>query len=259
MSSTHGTQPAASRVTEPVPWVDGPVLGFDAETTGVNPMEDRLVTVALVYRGPRQGDGEREQTVTQWLADPGVEIPAAAQAVHGISTAHAREHGRPAAEVLEEVAGQLAGAMRRGVPVVAFNASYDLTLLERELARHGLATLRERLGGRLAPVLDPLVLDRVVDRFRRGKRNLDAMCRVYGVSAQGDMHAADVDVIATLDVLEALVRVYPQIGMEDLARVQELEVSGHRQWARSFNQWLSRQGRTPDADESWPLAAALAR
>ena len=32
------------------PWFNGPLLGFDTETTGVDPRHDRLVTAALVFR-----------------------------------------------------------------------------------------------------------------------------------------------------------------------------------------------------------------
>ena len=34
------------------PWFNGPLLGFDTETTGVDPRHDRLVTAALVFRLP---------------------------------------------------------------------------------------------------------------------------------------------------------------------------------------------------------------
>lgn len=236
-------------------WTDGPFLGFDTETTGVDPSQDRLVTAALVMRGPRHGEGTRRQEVVTWLADPGVPIPPGASAVHGISTERAQAEGRPAPQVLEEVAQRLAQAMGAGTPVVAFNASFDLTLMEHELARHGLATLRERLGGPLAPVLDPLVLDRAVDRFRKGKRRLDAMCQVYGVQVDEALHTAEVDVAATLDVLEALAHAYPELAQMSLSQLQSFQASSHRAWAQSFNDWLRRKGRPADVDPSWPLAS----
>lgn len=34
-------------------WTDGPLLGFDTETTGVDVDHDRIVTAALVRRTPR--------------------------------------------------------------------------------------------------------------------------------------------------------------------------------------------------------------
>lgn len=149
MSTLHSSSSDAAPATGPA-WPFGPLLGFDTETTGVNPSQDRLVTAALIRRTERPIGGDRQQSVTTWLADPGVEIPEAASAVHGVTTERARAEGRPVAEVLAEVSDQLVTAMAAGTPVVAFNASYDLTLMEAELARHGLPTMRSRLGRELS-------------------------------------------------------------------------------------------------------------
>src|SRR5699024_5836301 len=108
------------------------------ETTGVDVFSDRIVTAAAVLRGG--GDHE----VRTWLIDPGMEIPAGASAVHGISTEHAREHGSDPRDALVEISDHLHEALVGGVPVVGFNVSFDLTLLESELARHGLPTLAAR-------------------------------------------------------------------------------------------------------------------
>lgn len=242
---------AASATSSSASWAHGPLLGFDTETTGVRPSHDRLVTAALVSRTGAPG----RQEVRTWLADPGVEIPQAAASVHGITTQRARAEGRDVQEVLEEVAGALAAAMGAGTPVVAFNASYDLTLLEAELARHGLPTLRERLGRGLGPVIDPLVLDRAVDRFRKGKRRLGDLCEVYGVSAGHDLHTAEVDVVATLDLLTAMARVHPELAAMSLRDLHTYQVRAHRAWAENFNRWLRSRGRVPDADPAWPLGS----
>lgn len=261
MTSTHDYAPRSAPRTGSSPaeegWAVGPLLGFDTETTGVDPVSDRLVTAALVSRGPRRAGGAREQEVLTWLADPGVEIPAAAAAVHGISTERARAEGRPIEEVLEEVAARLAAAMSAGTPVVAFNGAFDLTLMEAELARHGLATLRERLGRGLGPVLDPLVLDRAVDRYRRGKRRLADMCAVYGVTVDDALHTAEVDVAATLDVLEALALAHPELARMGVDELVPFQAAAHRTWAESFNDFLRRKGRTPDADPAWPVSSRL--
>lgn len=232
-------------------WVSSAVVGFDTETTGVDIASDRIVTAALVVR---QGLDGAERTRT-WLLDPGIEIPDAATQVHGITTAHARSHGQDAATGLEEIAGALAAQLSRGAPVVAYNAAFDLSILEHELARHQLVSLHDRLGGAIAPVLDPLVLDREKDRYRRGKRRLGDLCAHYGV-VTGDLHTADVDVAATLDVLAALVRAYPELAASELPALHSQQVAGHRAWARSFNEWLAQRnpGRA-GADESWPTHA----
>ncbi|MDO5661826.1 MAG: exonuclease domain-containing protein [Brachybacterium sp.] len=231
-------------------WVGGVLLGFDTETTGTNPRQDRIVTAALVHSS---GPGRAAETVATWLIDPGVEIPDAAAAVHGISTEHARAHGMQPAEALDEVALMLADALGKNIPIVAFNASFDLTILEAELARLGLPTLAERIGHDIAPVIDPLVLDRGLDRYRKGKRTLTDLAELYGVTQDGRMHTADVDVSATLDVLRAILERHPDVAGADLEDVHRRQVTLHREWAENFNQFLERKGKTGDVSTVWPI------
>src|SRR5690606_33561001 len=112
---------------------------FDLETTGVDVAADRIVTA---YVGVLDAKG-REVAARSWIADPGVPIPDGAAAVHGITTEHARAHGRPAHEVVTEVAASLRALFAQGLPVVAYNASYDFSLLTHESIRHGVAILEE--------------------------------------------------------------------------------------------------------------------
>lgn len=231
-------------------WIDRPLLGFDTETTGTSVADDRIVTVALVHS---VGPGRENETVATWLIDPGVEIPEPAQRVHGISTEHARTHGMRPAPALDEVAGMIVDALRQDVPLVAFNISFDLQIIENELRRYGLPTLEERLGHEIAPVLDALVIDRGLDRFRKGKRTLTAVLEHYGLTQDGRLHTADVDVSATLDVLRAQVAKFPQLGQSSLAELHREQMTWHRSWAENFNEYLRSKGRTPDANPNWPM------
>lgn len=230
--------------------MNGPLLGFDTETTGINVFTDRIVTAAAVLVGA--GDAQ----TTTWLIDPGVEIPAAASAVHGITTEHARAHGRAPVEALAEIADHVHAALAAGTPLVGFNVAFDLTLLESELARHGLPTLQQRLGGPLAPVLDPLVIDRGLDRYRRGKRTLEHIASHYGV-ATGDLHDAGEDVRATLGVLQAMCAKYPEITRQELTELHAWQATKHREWAEGFNAWRESRGMSgPGASPQWPLQTA---
>lgn len=230
-----------------VPWPDGPLIGFDTETTGVDVSEDRIVTAAIV----EEIDGEKR--VHEWLINPGVEIPERATEVHGVTTEHARAHGRPPHESLHEIAEVLAEHLRNQRPIVAFNVVFDLSILDAELRRHNLPSLSQRIPGEIAPILDPLVIDRRVDRYRRGKRTLAQLCEFYGVVQEGELHRADVDVAATLAVLRALCERYPHLGSRSLAEMHQWQVEGHRAWAENFKEFLHSKGRPHDGVElDWP-------
>lgn len=234
----------------PSSWIDAPLLGFDTETTGTNVASDRIVTVALVHS---VGPGRENETVATWLIDPEMDIPEPAQRVHGISTEHARAHGMKAAEALEEVVTMIADALGKDVPLVAFNGGFDLAILENELTRLGLPTLAQRLGHDIAPMVDPLVVDRGVDRYRKGKRTLTDMLALFGIEQDGQLHTADVDVSATLDVLRAIVAKHPQLAASSLADLHREQIGWHRTWAENFNEFLKKKGKTPDVNTSWPL------
>ncbi|QJC22252.1 exonuclease domain-containing protein [Arcanobacterium buesumense] len=225
-------------------WTSHPMVGFDTETTGIDPTQERLVTASVIIVD------SNEVTRHYWLADPGVEIPLQAQNVHGISTEQARREGQAIDKVLNDVADLLCHHMAAGHPIVAFNAAYDVTLMECELQRHGLPTLAERLGRAVGPVIDPYMLDRAVDRYRRGKRRLENLAEHYGVAEDDSFHNAEADVLATLRVLGAMLRRYPQLAEETLESLMETQ----RQTYTEFQQYLaSRNGQRVTGPLPWPV------
>lgn len=230
-------------------WTDRPLLAFDTETTGTDVFNDRIVTATAAWLAP-----DAEPRIREWLINPGIDIPEEATAVHGITTDHARTHGTDPTQAIDEIAGILIHALSRGVPVVAMNATFDLTILEAETRRHGLAPLTGR-GGPIAPVIDPLVIDRALDRYRRGKRTLTALTDHYGITL-GNAHDATADAIAAGNLTIALADRYPadvrDVLLEDLHTAQ---IEWHAAWATNFQDYLRRT--KPDAviDTAWPLRA----
>lgn len=224
-------------------WHSGPFLAFDTETTGVDCDVDRIVTATTVWI-----DGADIDTTT-WLINPGVPIPEEATAVHGITYDHALTHGRPPAECVQEIAGVLAVAHEQGVPVLAFNACFDLTLLDREMRRHDLGALE------VDRVLDPFVIDKAVDRYRKGKRTLETQCAHYGVT-HGGAHDATADALAAARVMWKIARRYPQVGGLSLDELHEAQIRWAAEQAASFRQYLIKQGRTEDLPTGeWPMRA----
>lgn len=172
-----------------------PIVAFDVETTGVNVETDRIVTAAVIALQPKVA-GQPWQVDTQtWLLDPGVDIPAEATAIHGITTEHAQAHGGDPAKALDYIATLLAGRLASRWPLVGFNLAYDLTMLDRELRRHALPPLDMRLGRAPAPCVDPYVLDKQLDPYRRGSRKLVDLCQHYGVTLD-TAHDAGADALA---------------------------------------------------------------
>ena len=225
------------------------LIGFDLETTGTDPRQARIVTGAVTELAGGEPRGRRE-----WLADPGVEIPADAVAVHGISNERAAAEGSPADRVADAIADVLAGYWKTGVPVVAYNASFDLTLLSAELRRYGLPSLRDRLGGMdPAPVIDPYTIDRWADRYRRGKRTLEAVCAEYGV-ALDTAHDASSDALAAARLACAIAGRHPKVAALGPAELHRRQIEWYAEWAADFQNFLRRKGdATAVVDGAWPL------
>lgn len=174
-------------------WWQGRMCAFDLETTAPEPEEARVVSAAVALCG----GGLATETLAL-LADPGVEIPEEAAEIHGITTEIARRDGSPIAEVLVAVCASLATAIAAGYPLVIFNARYDLTVLDRELRRHGVPEGLDALspnGAGAILVVDPLVIDKHLHRYRKGLRQLHAMCEHHGATLDG-AHDAGHDAIA---------------------------------------------------------------
>jgi DNA polymerase-3 subunit epsilon len=229
-------------------WHHGRLAAFDIESTGVDPETDRIVTATVSVVG-----GDQPIDSVSWLADPGVEIPAGATNVHGITTEKARAEGRDASAVVEEITAKLAEQVARGIPIVAFNARYDLTMLDREARRHGVTPLVDRVGGADALiVVDPLVLDKQLHRFRKGKRTLSAVCAQYGVPLD-DAHAADADAIAAARVAWKLAQTYSEIDGIELAELHRLQVEWAAEQAASLQEYFDRQGKNERVEAAWPI------
>lgn len=231
--------------------------GFDTETTSADPLTARIVTAAFVVTGA----GKPDQTY-DWLINPGIEIPAEAAAIHGITTEKAVAEGADPKVALDEIADKLTQALMYGMPVTAFNASFDWSVLHYDLLRNGLAPMSERLTG-WDPVslLDPFIIDRALDRYRRGKRKLALVCEHYGVELK-DWHTADADAWAALKVMDAIAEAHPDLGEMGQAALYGQQQAWARQQAASLQEYFrsekAGEKRDPDAviDGSWPLKGA---
>lgn len=239
-------------------WQGWQMLAFDLETTGVDTVNDRIVTAAAVRIEP----GSRPAT-TRYVVDPGVDIPDEAAAVHGYTRDRAAaEATHETGQMLFELAGALALAMGRGIPVVTFNGSFDLTMFEVECMRHDVATLTDRLGlGKVGPVVDVHVLDKTADPYRKGSRKLQDVCGVYGVRHTGAHDAAG-------DALAAA-RLWPRVMTSKAGRrvfgesltldqLHVMQARARREQMAGLRAYFDRKGIEHDGcDGGWPLQDRL--
>lgn len=237
------------RTTSSLDWTYGRLTGFDLETTSTNPETARIVTGSVVDYG-----GGRPTTGRTWLSDlGGAEIPPDATRIHGYTTEAARAAGRPAAAVVEEITAALAAAVEEDRPLVAMNASYDVTVLDREARRYGVTPLMDLVSPN---VLDPYVMDRRVRQYRRGGRTLADLCRHYVVPLEG-AHSSEADATAACALVRKMGCRYRVLSSLTPAQLHREQVA----WAREQNESLRAYfARTPgkeawakDVRLEWPL------
>lgn len=217
---------------------------FDTETTGLDTRHARIVTCFLGIIGP---EGE-VQEAHSWLADPGVEIPEQASAVHGVTTEMAREQGRSAPDVVREIGETVGGYLASGLPVVAYNAVYDFSILHHEMVRYELAPLLDP-----RPIIDPLVIDRAVDTYRKGKRTL-GMAAAHYLVALDDSHQADADAIAAGRVAQAIIRQHTDAISGDAQWLHDQQIEWARAWAENYQKFRRGSGDPSFvASGAWPV------
>ena len=237
----------------PLCWADGEIVGFDLETTGVDPYTALPVSFSFVTFL----DHKQVQVETS-LVDPGCEIPAGAQAVHHISTERARSEGVPLEDAVRTVIDALLDASARSVPVAGMNLGYDLTIVDRLSRAYDGTGLFD--AGFSAPVLDALVIDRHLQPYRRGSRRLADLCRVYGVE-QGDLHEACADAAMAVKVVLAIADRSSEVALAAPGALTAAQKGWHAAWAENYSAWRVRNGQAPLAPEehTWPVRPCAAR
>lgn len=157
---------------------------MDTETTGLDPLKgDRLIEIGCVEIFNRVPTGREYHC----FINPERDVPAEAQAVHGISTDFLRD--KPlfvdVADAFLEFIGD--------DPLVIHNAPFDVGFLNAELERVGRPVLARHR------IVDTLVMAR---RKHPGASNtLDALCKRYGVdNSKRDKHGALIDSLLLAEV-----------------------------------------------------------
>ena len=221
-------------------WLGRTMYSLDTESTSLNTESARVVTLTL---GRSTSPGH--WSPKSYLLDPGVEIPAEATAVHGITTEHAQKEGMQPGHALHEVWLWLTQIATGRTPLVIFNAPYDLTLLDREFRRH----LGEPLPTGLI-VLDTLVLFRRFD-WTTGGRSLGKLAARYGITFPA--HDAEADALASLRLLHILAALNDLLPLVEPAALHEAQKTW---WVLQQDAAESRalgSGTAFERQDCWPL------
>lgn len=229
-------------------WTKEQLLGFDLETTGIDPRKDLPVSYSFVH----YDKGEIVSAVGG-VINPGRIIPDGAVAVHGITNEVAKEQGGDLKETVGVIVQTLLSTSKAKIPVIGMNISFDLKMIDsasKELFGKSLSD-----HGWNGPVVDVLVIDRYYDKYRKGGRKLIDLCSHYGVARGETLHDAQRDVEACVSVLFAQAAKFPALGAMDIDVLYECQREWHRLWADNFSKYLVSKGKNPlsRSEFSWPL------
>ena len=232
----------------PLPnWLDQ-VAVFDTETTGLDLKESRIVTAALhlINSSGELLDGGRD-----WLINPGIPIPPESSRVHKVFDADV-VNAQDSKSGVTEIIAAIQDCFDKGIPVVAYNAPYDFTILHYEAKRHGLEPLR------FGFVIDPLVIDKTVDKYRKGKRTLESAAERYGVPLE-NAHTASDDAIAAGHVGLAILRYFmaqqkPVVAFpSSLEELHNLQAKWADEIEQSYAAWRKQERPDYVPQFGWPV------
>ncbi|SFC03052.1 DNA polymerase-3 subunit epsilon [Flexibacter flexilis DSM 6793] len=176
-----------------------PLAFFDLETTGVNPVTDRIVEIAIVKAMP---NGELLTKV--WKVNPTIPIPLESSAIHGI-------YDKDVAN--EPTFKQLAKTVEQfleGADLAGFNiCKFDIPLLVEEFLR---ADVNFDVSNR--KIADAQKIFHLME-----PRTLSAAYKFYCgddiTSLGGNAHSAEIDTLATYHVLNEQIKRYEGKSIKD--------------------------------------------
>ena len=212
--------------------VETPVyLCVDTETTGVDVFNDRIVQL---FVATADGDGNLLDT-WEWFINPGVPVPKGASDVHGFTNEFLAGHG----EAPESALARAVEVFRDHTDMiwVAFNMNFDLSILDAEFKRYGITHNFAEAAANQVALFDPMVVDRAKDKYRKGKRTLEALAGHYGVPFNPEeAHSAVYDVEATARVAVKVARKYGIPATYEQSRM-------HQSWAAGITTYFAKQGK----------------
>jgi DNA polymerase III subunit epsilon len=171
-----------------------PIAFFDLETTGVDAAKDRIVEIAVIKLMP---DGSRHSWIKR--INPEMPIPPESSAIHGIYDADIAD-----APTFKEVAHDLKQFLHN-CDLGGYNSNkFDIPALAEAFLRANIPV--DFKSRKLVDVQQVF--------FKKEARTLSAAYLFYCNKELINAHNAEADVIATIDVLEAQLEKYEDLGKD---------------------------------------------
>lgn len=232
-------------------WVDLPWLAYDTETTGVDFDTSLILSSALINIRDPEAPNPGAAVSLDYL-DHGLEDPIPAGHIHRLSADFLAKNGGDPAETLEATCLVMAAVISPEQPLVGMNITFDLTMLDRNCRRYGVTPLSERCE---IYAVDCYVLDKLVEPYRKGKRNLERLAALYQVPwDEADAHDAAFDALAAARVAWRIGRLYPKLGALGPVQLHQFQVEWKRDQDASFADYRRKKGESTDGiDGWWPL------
>lgn len=169
-------------------WRESRLIGFDVETTGLDPVRDRIVQLAFTTYTP--GNDVFGPEYERRCGSDGVELPPEASLIHNIWPEDIVDKP-PADALLEELGDFLSDFRREDHIFLAFNACFDTSFLLQAFKRRSLPFPINPMR-----VLDPLPFARSQWKYNR----LPELASRLGVPSGGG-HEACKDIRLTIQVM----------------------------------------------------------
>lgn len=191
--------------------LDRPLVFFDLETTGTNPLQDRIVEISLIKVMPDGTELEKSRRI-----NPGIPIPESSTAVHHITDEDVANE-----PTFKQIAQSLFELLE-DCDIAGYNSNkFDVPLLMEEFSRVGLNFTTK--GRRFVDVQNIF--------YAMEPRTLTGAYRFYCGKELEGAHGATADTRATLEVLKGQLARYPELenDVEKLSKVgqrQTLDLAG---------------------------------
>lgn len=169
-----------------------PIAFIDLETTGVNLSSDRIVEIAIIKL---MTDGTK--LVKRKLINPQMPIPQVTSDIHGITDDMVKD-----APTFKQVANEIKQFIEN-CDLAGYNSNrFDIPILMEEFLRAEIEL----------DLLDRKMVDVQHIFYTMEPRTLTAAYKFFCSKELVNAHSAEADVDATIEVLQAQVQRYPQLG-----------------------------------------------